>query len=1028
MKDIQNKLTQVFSDYPDALDNHRKLSGLLRDFFHMQNEEKLVRILLNLHKEGIQTEISKEHILTVPFAYKFTLRLTSRYGINEDIAYSAVLLWCICYGTNILGKKCDLPKGYKDLMVQNPPALPIAPTAPKATESHPDIAEQSTSREYDDYFVNVSLTKQQDKVYIPCSFSETDCGYYICGIKESNNCNHKYASVYALIYNYIIRNSRMSDEDKPHYFEKIRTTFQIDYLKVFRLETIILQLIKNNMISGQNVNVRNKTTSELQYAIDVINDYAELFCRLIGIKYSPLKLVSDTSGILIGVKTGVHLEKSTIACNARELWFGKKINYQLTDANKVDLEYLLREISPYDTFKDGQYESLTNMLSSAKHSVCILPTGSGKSLIFYMASLLQPAPLFVVVPTEILIRDQIRNLQKIHRFDNVSHLQLKANMDFRDLDAHNSLLYLTPATFQNRKLLSSFRQLNDNLQVSYVVLDEIHCSSNWGHDFRPEFLMLAQNLRTFVTRTTFLGFTATANYTVIEDICKQLSIQKENVFSPIAYEKFNIAYDFRKVENSRELFQEVCDIVSGSIRRNERTIVFTKNDRASKKIAQMIGYEADVLMSDNIEAYHTFADEKSRVLVASEEIGIGINLPNVKNVVHLGIPISKNEYVQEIGRAGRADENVTSFVVYIDKTATSLPQELFMRNTGMDTFQIDTKSNDNDYMLAYRKLCAGIDSKEILLSDLVDMYLEFDGEQRAICTREYTTAAFNTAKKQIYILFAIGYISDWYTWEADELKEMIKIFVCITSTNHHDYVASGGKRMLDRVKKRAAKYFDSLGNAREQIGKIQWAEKVEDVIEIYVDWYYSKFLHNHREMFLDFLDFVESNTGKESFHITQDIKDYFTLPFVKIKSDEAKYANLSIGEIANRVSHGIGRDTIVSIERLNSDQYSYNYDVLLFLAKMRIDQQCDVNRLDRILSRTDRKARAELLDAFVKVYPYCDKTTRFALLRKLREWLSSAQEFAKLFEVIYNVCDKDIIFYGFVASNINVKFQPLRRA
>ena len=125
-----------------------------------------------------------------------------------------------------------------------------------------------------------------------------------------------------------------------------------------------------------------------------------------------------------------------------------------------DLEYLLGEISPFDTFKEGQFIALKNMLGTNGHSICIMPTGSGKSLIFYFASLLQPLPMFILAPTEILIDDQIRNLKKFHHIYNVSHLKLTTDNDFSKFEMRNSLMYLTPTTFQNRHLLVKCQYIN----------------------------------------------------------------------------------------------------------------------------------------------------------------------------------------------------------------------------------------------------------------------------------------------------------------------------------------------------------------------------------------------------------------------------------------------------------------------------------------------------------------------------------------------------------------------------------------
>lgn len=97
------------------------------------------------------------------------------------------------------------------------------------------------------------------------------------------------------------------------------------------------------------------------------------------------------------------------------------------------------------------------------------------------------------------------------------------------------------------------------------------------------------------------------------------------------------------------MIERVCEVVGEQIQRNERTFVFTKNDEISFQVAQAIGYEADVFQKENTYAYQLFADEKCKVLVVSEELGIGINLPNIQNIIHFGLPVSKNEFVQEIG-------------------------------------------------------------------------------------------------------------------------------------------------------------------------------------------------------------------------------------------------------------------------------------------------------------------------------------------------------------------------------------------
>lgn len=726
------------------------------------------------------------------------------------------------------------------------------------------------------------------------------------------------------------------------------------------------------------------------------------------------------------------MEENKNPCNARELWYGEKINYKLDNDILPDLEYLLSEISPFDTFKEGQFIALKNMLGTNGHSICIMPTGSGKSLIFYFASLLQPLPMFILAPTEVLIDDQIRNLKKFHHMDNVSHLKLTPENNFRHFEMRNSLLYLTPATFQNRNLLVKCRYINNghNLElnektklltevkvapgpsISYVVLDEIHCLSNWGHDFRPEYLMLSKFLNKYLDRVTFLGFTATANYTVVEDIQQQLKIPQRNIFSPIAFEKYNVTYHFESLRNYDEMIDRVCDIVSEQIRKNERTLVFTKNDEVSFHVAQAIGYEADVFQKDNTYAYHLFADEKCKVLVASEELGIGINLPNIKNIIHFGLPVSKNEFVQEIGRAGRANEAVNSYVLYLDPSPRNVPASLLKREIEIPNISQTLNNIDNDYSDCYRKLNSNIDSKEDLLAQIMQVYEDLRQNGVDSNIRKYPYSTVDMTKKYIYMLYVIGFVNDWYAFSTDDHKGLVEIMIVL-----------GNDCNLSRVKQRATAYYDSLGSNREQIVKTQRASDIPGAIKVYVDWYYSKFLYHHKEMFLDFLDFVESNKEHESEKITDDIREYFTLPFIELKSDEQYYSKLTLKEIATKISQGVGRNTLANVERINSNRYMYNLDCFLFLGNLKLYARFDKSRFERIIRNTSSNQEQELKEAISKVFEGLNTAGRIETIRCLMETptLFGADPI-HICDGLYRNSDKDIVYYGILAHCLNKQF------
>lgn len=409
-------------------------------------------------------------------------------------------------------------------------------------------------------YINPVLPECGKQIYIPCGFGQTDHGFFVHGIERTRLCEHPYADIYALIYNFLLRNTNLSLADMPEPIRKRSEAEFVDVKSIYRMSIVVLLMIRHNLISGKDVNISCAERGVLADALTLLNYYAAAFCALQkkmipplcrgnGKQYSVSLDFQKGKGISVENNTGAH-------SLARELWYGRKQRYQLTTKDREHVEFFLHAISPFSKFREGQYETLCNMLNTQNHCVCIMPTGSGKSLIFYLASILQPLPIFVVAPTDILIEDQLRNLKAFHRMDNAAHLQITAENVFESFDLRNSLNYLTPSTLQCRNLLQKFRYINNGTtlrnkqeiriapgpRAAYVVLDEIHCLSNWGHDFRPEYLMLSQYLNKCLDQISFWGFTATANYTVVEDVQKQLAIPQENFFSPLAFEKYNIDY------------------------------------------------------------------------------------------------------------------------------------------------------------------------------------------------------------------------------------------------------------------------------------------------------------------------------------------------------------------------------------------------------------------------------------------------------------------------------------------------------
>lgn len=1050
-------LKDYFLNNPSLLLSEKKLRALLGDVY--MNDQLSINLLMSAFSIGIIPEMRNAYPVDQFMITRWTKKLISDFGISSEKARWAVDIWISSVDQELflqldaaeellrLDQDEILKKQEEEARIQAEEKRARLEAEEQAREekrrSTPDLR-LKTREDYSDYYINPTLNESDEYIYIPCGFGQGDNGFLIYGIKKELVCTHKDANVFALVYNYLIRSSTIDKDSIPFFLQRIETVYEMDFQSIYRLAVTLLQMIRHNCVDDiLALNYRDDKES-LQYAVKMINNYAALFCRLIGIPEVRLHVRIDKAGIPLSLHgdNGVYVKDNPHAVsNARELWYGRRINYHLTKENLPDLEYILHEISDFDGFKEGQFSALCDMLACKNHSVCIMPTGSGKSLIYYLASLLQPLPLFIVSPTEILIQDQIRNLKEFHKMDNVAHLQLTGENSFAKWDICNSLNYLTPMTFQNRNLLIKFRYLNAGTKlfdmreeriaqgalVSYIVLDEIHCLSNWGHDFRPEYLMLSKYLNKFFTNIPFWGFTATANYTVVEDVQKQLNIPQNNFFSPIAFERFNVSYDFRVLHTEEEMLREIAAITAPLINRNERTIVFTKSDSISEKVADAIGWEADIFNKENPSAYYHFASGKSKILVASDELGVGINLPNIRNIIHFGLPLSKNEYVQEIGRAGRANENVKSFILYLDPSLDNVPDNLLKRNTPIQSLPILLEGYENDYTDVYQKISNGAISDNELYEQLMQVYHDLRQRGQVLVVNSYPYDILEKAKQQLYMLYLTGYITDWYTYSQSRDRNGVDILVDICSTAPDG--VSNPFDALNRMKERLRSYFDFMGNNRESIAKVERAKTPEEIIRVYVKWYFERYLYHHNEEFLDFFEFVSENATCDRDKITEEIKDYFVLPFAKIKSDEALYAELTLKEIIAKTSLGISKSTLVNLERINSSRYSYKLDVALFCGQLRMNDYFDANRLERIISRLPNDDEFILItNVLTALYPLCNAETKLRILnymeRKATFLRTSYMDFLKK---AYANGEKDAVYYGIMANKLNKQFQAIRR-
>ncbi len=877
------------------------------------------------------------------------------------------------------------------------------------------------------------------KVYIPCAISDNYSGFDVCGLHYSFTCKHYDSDIYALIFQYFSRCSTISDRLFYDYFNcnnPILERRQTSYVKVYELIITILLMIRFGVISDNSayfsVDAEKIIVDE---AFKIINHYKELFCRLTGRRFH--KLVYYKSNIvkvsLCNTNADIFVCPVNQPCSDRMIWYGERINYNLSEKQKPLLTKMLRELSHYEYFLEGQFESLISIANRMDNSLCIMPTGSGKSLIFYLLSYLQPLPCFIIAPTDILIIDQIRNLKEICNIDDVCHLLNDREDEYKQFELNNHFHYITPLAFQNRDLLSKCFQFNDGTlrcekqdvkitngaRLSYIVLDEVHCVSEWGHDFRPDYLMLTKHLQHYLNSVPFVGFTATADISIITSLQKDLLVAIDAVFSPIEFERYNISYSFKHFDSSDQLYRSLLILISEKLNRKEKTLIFTKDKKSITAIITHFNGSVASFENDTDDGYKRFLTGEITALISNGEIGIGINLPNVTTIIHAGLPLSKNEYIQELGRGGRAGEAIESYIYYIQLGSDSFASSYLQR--GKASENINYSNQETSYSeiigLIYPYL-----SVEFLKEDLFKLFTLFQEKNRALTTLTCSKDEANDLRKKLYLLYCTGYIKDWYDYKNDTNSGITEIMVDICSNNAAYY--SKADRMTERMKTELISYISgsTRGDTNYYEHKVENASSPEELISVFSYWFFEQYIYTHKEVFLDLYDFVCNNESVTNDDITEQIKDYYILPYEKIKTNEEVFRNLSYDQIFERVRKGVSRSLISSLERMLSISYCPNIDYYLLLGNF-TKGTFSVERGERVIS-SGFVSETDLIMACKSLYSMSTPEGRYRFVN----WVWKEQNMPSIYNWIfihelYSTCRKDMIYYGLIAEHLNKKMR-----
>ncbi|KDN54288.1 RecQ family ATP-dependent DNA helicase [Flavobacterium seoulense] len=323
---------------------------------------------------------------------------------------------------------------------------------------------------------------------------------------------------------------------------------------------------------------------------------------------------------------------------------------------------ILKKYWNHDSFRLPQ-EEIINAVLEGHDTFALMPTGGGKSVCFQIPALMQKGICLVISPLIALMKDQVANLQK----RNIKAIALTGGIKSDELIdlldncqfGNYKFLYLSPERLQSDWILERIK----NLPINLIAIDEAHCVSQWGHDFRSAYLKIS-NLKTHFPKVPFLALTATATPRVKEDIITQLGLENPQSFEK-SFERKNIAYMVFEIED--KLFR-IKQILS---KNRQPSIIYVRNRKSCIDIAAQLNslgfkatfYHGGLATKDKNKNMQLWMDEEVQVMVATNAFGMGIDKANVKTVIHTQLPENLENYYQEAGRAGRNEEKAFALLL-----------------------------------------------------------------------------------------------------------------------------------------------------------------------------------------------------------------------------------------------------------------------------------------------------------------------------------------------------------------------------